>query len=79
MRWQVAAERNIFILTEKLVVNKYVIYDVESDDKDDIDNLMNDSDTEIIAEEEITQAASTQVTVFDTNYTCWHFLDCNRG
>ena len=70
MRWQVAAERNIFILTEKLVVNKYVIYDVESDDKDDIDNLMNDSDTEIIAEEEITQAASTKVTVFDTNYTC---------
>ena len=70
MRWQVAAERNIFILTEKLVVNKYVIYDVESDDKDDIDNLMNDSDTEIIAEEEITQAASIQVTVFDTNYTC---------
>ena len=70
MRWQVAAERNIFILTEKLVVNKYVIYDVESDDKDDIGNLMNDSDTEIIAEEEITQAASTKVTVFDTNYTC---------
>ena len=70
MRWQVTAERNIFILTKKLVVNKYMIYDVESDDKDDIDNLMNDSDTEIIAEEEITQAASTQVTVFDTNYTC---------
>ena len=69
MRWQVAAERNIFILTEKLVVNKYVIYDVESDDKDDIDNLMNDSDTEIIAEEEIIQAASTKVTVYDTNYT----------
>ena len=70
MRCQVTAERNIFILTKKLVVNKYMIYDVESDDKDDIDNLMNDSDTEIIAEEEITQAASTQVTVFDTNYTC---------
>ena len=70
MRWQVTAERNIFILTKKLVVNKYMIYDVESDDKDDIDNLMNDYDTEIIAEEEITQAASTQVTVFDTNYTC---------
>ena len=70
MRCQVTAERNIFILTKKLVVNKYMIYDVESDDNDDIDNLMNDSDTEIIAEEEITQAASTQVTVFDTNYTC---------
>ena len=51
-------------------MNKYMIYDLESDDKDDIDNLINDSDTEIIAEEEITQAASTQVTVFDTNYTC---------
>ena len=34
--------------------------DVESADEDDIDNLMNDSDTEFIAEEEITQAASTQ-------------------
>ena len=33
--------------------------DVESDDKNDIDNLMNDSDTEFIAEEEIAQAAST--------------------
>ena len=76
MRWQVRAERNIFILTKKLVMNKYMIYDLESDDKDDIDNLINDSDTEII---EITQAASTQVTVFDTNYTCWHFLDCTRG
>ena len=79
MRWQVRAERNIFILTKKLVMNKYMIYDLESDDKDDIDNLINDSDTEVIAEEEITQAASTQVTVFDTNYTCWHFLDCTRG
>ena len=33
--------------------------DVESDEKNDIDNLMNDSDTEFIAEEEITQVAST--------------------
>ena len=33
--------------------------DVESADKDNIENLMNDSDTEFIAEEEITQAAST--------------------
>ena len=36
--------------------------DVESADKDDIDNLMHDSDTEVIAEEEITQAANTQDT-----------------
>ena len=34
--------------------------DVESADEDDIDNLMNDSDTALIAEEEITQAASTR-------------------
>ena len=34
--------------------------DVESADKNEIDNLMNDSDTEIIAEEEITVVASTQ-------------------
>ena len=36
--------------------------DVESADKDDIDNLMHDYDTEVIAEEEITQAANTQDT-----------------
>ena len=34
--------------------------DVGSADEDDIDNLMNDWDTELTAEEEITQAASTQ-------------------
>ena len=33
--------------------------DVENADKDEIDNLMNYSDTEFIAEEEITQATST--------------------
>ena len=33
--------------------------DLESADEDDLYNLMNDSDTEVIAEEEITQAAST--------------------
>ena len=32
--------------------------DVGSADEDDIDNLMNDSDTEFIAEEDITQEAS---------------------
>ena len=44
--------------------------DVESADEDGIDNLMNDSDTEFIAEQEITQAASTQDTSLtrpDTN------------
>ena len=34
-----------------------LLHDVHSDDEDDIDNLMNDSDTEFIAEEEVTQAA----------------------
>ena len=34
--------------------------DVESADKDGIENLMNYPDTEFIAVEEITQAASTQ-------------------
>ena len=40
--------------------------DVETADEDDIDNLMNDSDNEFIAEEEITQAASTQDTSLTT-------------
>ena len=41
----------------------YALLDVVgSADKDDIDKLMNDSDTEFIAEEEITQAANTQDT-----------------
>ena len=40
--------------------------DVESADEDDIENLMNDFDAELIAEEEITQAASTQDTSLTT-------------
>ena len=45
----------------------YALLDyVKSVDEDDIDNLMNDSDTEFIAEEEITQAASTQDTSLTT-------------
>ena len=40
--------------------------DVESADEDDIDNLMNDSDTAFLAEEEITQAASTRDTSLTT-------------
>ena len=45
----------------------YALLDnVESTDEDDMGNLMNDSDSELIAEEEITQAASTQVTSLTT-------------
>ena len=40
--------------------------DIEGDDKNDTDNLMNDSDTEFIAEEELTQAVSTQDTSLTT-------------
>ena len=43
--------------------------DVESADEDDIDNLMNDSDTEFIVKEEITQAA----------YYTGHSTDYTRG
>ena len=46
--------------------------DVESEDNNDIDNLMNDSDNEFIAEEEIAQAASTQdtsLTIPEANLT----------
>ena len=50
----------------------YALLDgVESADEDDIFNLMNDSDTQFIAEEEITQAASTQntsLTAPEANY-----------
>ena len=48
--------------------------DVESADKDDIDNLMNDSDTDFIAEEEITQAASTQDTFLTTPEANLHIV-----
>ena len=40
--------------------------DVENADEDDINNWTNDSDTEPIAEEEFTQAASTQDTPLTT-------------
>ena len=43
-----------------------LLNDVESADDDEIDNLMNGSDTEFIAEEEITQGASTQDTSLTT-------------
>ena len=45
----------------------YALFDdVESADEDDIDNLINDSDTKFIVEEEISQAASTQDTSLTT-------------
>ena len=61
-------ERDISILTKTLVLNKIyaLLDDVESADHDDTCNLMNDSDTEFIAEEKITQAASTQDTSLTT-------------
>ena len=43
-----------------------LLHDVESDDENDLDNLMNGSDNEFIAEEEITQTASTQDTSLTT-------------
>ena len=43
-----------------------LVDDIESADEDDIDNLMSDSGTEFIAEEELTQAASTQDTSLTT-------------
>ena len=43
-----------------------LLVDVENADEDDIDNSTNDSDTESIAEEEFTQAASTQDTPLTT-------------
>ena len=51
-----------------------LIDDVESADEDDIDNLMNDSDTEFIAEEKITQAASTQDTSLTTTEANLHVV-----
>ena len=52
--------------------------DVGSTDIDDIDNLMNDFDTEFIAEEKITQAASTQDTSLTTLETNLHVVPSNN-
>ena len=53
--------RNILILTKSTSIEQIYasLDDAERADKDDIGNLLNDSDTEFIAEEEIKQAAST--------------------
>ena len=48
--------------------------DVESADKDVIDSLMNDSDTEFIAVEEIIQAASTEDTSLTTTEANLHVV-----
>ena len=51
----------------------YVLLDdVEKADKNDIDNLMNDSDNDFIAQKEITQAASTQDTSLTTSEANLH-------
>ena len=48
--------------------------DVETADKDDIDNLMNDSDTKFIAEEEITQVVRTKDTSLTTPQANLHVV-----
>ena len=52
--------------------------DLKSKDKDDIDKLMNDSNTEFIAEEEIVQAASTQGTSLTTQGANLHIIPSNN-
>ena len=53
----------------------YVLLDdVKCVDEDDIANLMNNSDTEFIAEEAITQAASTEDTSLTTLETNLHVV-----
>ena len=51
-----------------------LLYDVESALKDDIDNLVNGSDNEFIAEEEITQVASTQDSSLTTTEANLHVV-----
>ena len=52
--------------------------DLESADEDDIDNLLNDSDTEFIAEEIITQAACMQNTSLITPEANLHVVPSNN-
>ena len=49
--------------------------DIESAEEDDIDNLMNDSDTEFL---EITQVASTQDTSLTTPEATLHVVPCDN-
>ena len=67
MRWRQTEERYFHIDENVSSEQIYALLDdVESADKDDIDNLMNDSDTEFIGGEEITLVASTQATFLTT-------------
>ena len=60
--------KSYFLIDENARIEQIyaLLDDAESADGDDIDNLMNDSDTELTAEEEITGAASTQDISFTT-------------
>ena len=55
------SRRGYFYIDENAISEQIyaLLDDVENADKDEIDNLMNYSDTAFIAEEEITQATST--------------------
>ena len=48
--------------------------DVESDEEDDTGNLINDSDTGFVAEEEVVQAGSTQDTSLTTSEANLHVV-----
>ena len=55
------SRRRYFHIDENAISEQIyaLLDDVENADKDEMDNLMNYSDTAFIAEEEITQATST--------------------
>ena len=55
------SRRRYFHIDENAISEQIyaLLDDVENADKDEIDNLMNYSDTAFIAEEEITQSTST--------------------
>ena len=61
--------------TKTLVVNKYGLLD----DIESADDLMNDSDTGFLAEEEITQAASTQGTSLTTPEANLHVVPSEKS
>ena len=66
-RWQLTVERYFHIDENASSEQIYALLDnVESADKDYLDSLMNDSDSEFRAEEEITQAAKAPDTSLTT-------------
>ena len=74
-RWWLTVERYFHIDENASSEQIYAsLDDVESADEDYIDNLMNDSDSEFRAEEEITQAASTPDTSLTTPEANIHVL-----